>query len=56
MKFLGYFIGFFVTNFHIASSSENCEQKQKVQTVKASSIDQLNWLTGNWEGALGEVF
>ena len=54
MKFLGYFIGFFVANFHIASSSENCEQKQKVQIVKASSIDQLNWLTGNWEGALGE--
>ena len=52
--FFTIFIFSLFSHFFIAISNENGQKRDESSAPKVDSINQLDWLVGNWEGPLGE--
>ena len=53
MKFLFLMI-IYLSLFDVVFANEKSSDEEKSESPRVTSIDQLDWLTGNWEGPIGD--
>ncbi len=53
MKFLFLMI-IYLSLFDVGFANEKSSDEEKSESPRVTSIDQLDWLTGNWEGPIGD--
>ena len=40
--------------FDVSFANEKSSDEEKIESPRVTSIDQLDWLTGSWEGPIGD--
>ena len=53
MKFLFLMI-IYLSLFDVGFANEKSSDEEKSESPRVTSIDQLDWLTGSWEGPIGD--
>ena len=53
MKFLFLMI-IYLSLFNVCFANEKSSDEEKSESPRVTSIDQLDWLTGSWEGPIGD--
>ena len=53
MKFL-FLMMISLSLFNVGFANEKSSSEEKSESPRVTSIDQLNWLTGSWEGPIGD--
>ena len=53
MKFLFLMI-IYLSLFDVVFANEKSSDEEKSESPRVTSIDQLDWLTGSWEGPIGD--
>lgn len=53
MKFLFLMI-IYLSLFNVGFANEKSSNEKKSESPRVTSIDQLDWLTGSWEGPIGD--
>ena len=44
----------YLSLFDVVFANEKSSDEEKSESPRVTSIDQLDWLTGNWEGPIGD--
>tara|TARA_B100001057_G_C22840735_1_gene946987 strand:+ start:2135 stop:2623 length:489 start_codon:yes stop_codon:yes gene_type:complete len=44
----------YLSLFDVGFANEKSSDEEKSESPRVTSIDQLDWLTGNWEGPIGD--
>ena len=53
MKFL-FLMMISLSLFDVGFANEKSSDEEKIESPRVTSIDQLDWLTGSWEGPIGD--
>ena len=53
MKFL-FLMMISLSLFDVSFANEKSSDEEKIESPRVTSIDQLDWLTGSWEGPIGD--